>query len=465
MTPSSPAPLTVIPPVSRQVCVVGAGYVGLTAAACLSHLGHRVRCLEADEHRLNQLRHGRVPIHEPGLDELVAEGMASGRLSFLDDTEQALRGAEVALLCVGTPPQPNGEPDLGHLAAAARQLARAAARDLIIVVKSTVPPGSCEALELIVAAEARAGVRIRVASSPEFLRESQAVADFLAPDRVVVGAEEREVAEVVVSLYPPGSQVVHCDRRGAELVKYAANTMLAVKISFANEVARLCEALGTDAATVLEGVGLDSRIGAAFLRPGPGYGGSCLPKDVAGFRAVGAALDVPTPVADAAERQNVLARESVTDKLRLSLGRLAGARIAVLGLAFKPGTDDTRDSPGVAIARWLVAAGAQLRCHDPLTGPMAGLGHWEPTPEAAVTGADATVITIGCEEFRHLDLTALAERMAGHVLIDAAGVIDLDAAAAAGLSVYGVGRGTALDFHPIVWAPLQWAHPVAVPTC
>lgn len=463
MTASNNAPLTVVSSVPRSVCVVGAGYVGLTAAACLSHLGHNVRCLEVDPHRLGELQAGRIPIHEPGLDELVAEGMAAGRLSFLDDVDEALADAEVALLCVGTPPQPSGEPDLGHLAAAARQLARAATRDLIVVVKSTVPPGSCEALELIVAAEAPPGVQILVASSPEFLRESRAVADFLAPDRVVVGTDRREVAEVVASLYPAGSPVVHCDRRGAELVKYAANTMLAVKISFANEVARLCEALGTDAGTVLEGVGLDARIGTAFLRPGPGYGGSCLPKDVAGFRAVGEALEVPTPVADAAERQNTLARESVLDKLTLALGRLAGARVAVLGLAFKPGTDDTRDSPGLAIARRLAGAGAQLRCYDPLTGPIAGLGQWSSTPEEAVAGAEAVLITIASTELRDLDLAGLARRMAGRVVIDAAGVLDLRAAAAAGLTVYGVGRGAPLDFHAIVWAPLQWAHPAAAP--
>jgi UDPglucose 6-dehydrogenase len=234
-TPSLP----VSAPARLHVCVVGAGYVGLTAAACLAQLGHRVRCVEVDARRLAMIQRGEMPIYEPGLAELVASGRASGDLDFSAEIGPALEDAAVALLCVGTPPQPTGEPDLSHLAAAARQLAHAAIRDLIVVVKSTVPPGSCEALELVCAEEAAPGVRIRVASSPEFLRESRAIEDFMAPDRVVIGADDDEVADVVVRLYPTGSPVVRCDRRGAELVKYASNTFLAIKISFANEVAHL----------------------------------------------------------------------------------------------------------------------------------------------------------------------------------------------------------------------------------
>lgn len=447
--------------VARRVCVVGAGYVGLTAAACLAHLGHRVRCVESDPARLGQLLEGQIPIHEPGLKELVAAGVDQGRLEFLADLERALLDTEIALLCVGTPPQPSGEPDLSHLAAAARQLSEAATRDLIVVVKSTVPPGTCEALELVCAEVAAPGVLVRVASSPEFLRESRAIEDFLAPDRVVVGSEHPDVAETVASLYPAGSTVVHCDRRGAELVKYAANTFLAIKISFANEVARLCEALGTDAATVLTGVGLDARIGTAFLRPGPGYGGSCLPKDVAGFRAVGQTLGTHTRLADATEQENLHARQAVVSKLALVLGPLAGKHVAVLGLAFKAGTDDTRDSPGVHIARQLIAAGADVRCFDPLAIPAQAPGRWAHCAAAAVTGADAVVVTTPAEEFKTLEPAAMAAAMSGNVLLDAAGVFDIAACAAVGLTVYGIGRGAPTDFHAIVWPPLRWAHPVA----
>ncbi|MHB8430158.1 MAG: UDP-glucose dehydrogenase family protein [Acidimicrobiales bacterium] len=446
--------------VSRRVCVVGAGYVGLTAAACLAHLGHWVRCVETDPIRLDQIQSGHLPIHEPGLDALVTTGTAEGHLEFFSEVAPAIEGADVALLCVGTPPQRNGEPNLGYLAHAARQLAAAATSDLILVVKSTVPPGSCEALELVCADAATPGVLIRVASSPEFLRESRAVDDFMAPDRVVIGTDQQDVAETVASLYPNGSTVVHCDRRGSELIKYAANTFLAVKISFANEVARLCDALGTDATAVLAGVGLDCRIGTAFLNPGPGYGGSCLPKDVAGFRAVGHALGAKTGLADAAEDENAHARQAVIAKLRLAMGSLAGKRIAVLGIAFKAGTDDTRDSPGLHIVQQLAASGADVRCYDPLVIGDAGPATRESSLVDAVTDADAVVVTISSDEFTTIEPEALAAAMRGDVIIDAAGAFDLAACTSAGLAVYGLGRGAPTDFHAIVWPPLRWAHPV-----
>ncbi len=463
MKPNTTGATRTVTAVSRDVCVVGAGYVGLTAAACLSHLGHRVHCVESDPDRLATLVAGGIPIHEPGLDELVVAGRAAGRLDFHAEAGPALAGAQIALLCVGTPPQPSGEPDLGFLAAAARQVARAANGDLVVVVKSTVPPGSCEALELICAEEAAPGILIRVASSPEFLRESRAVADFLAPDRVVVGTDHVDVSDLVASLYPPGSAVVRCDRRGAELVKYAANTFLAIKISFANEVAALCEALGTDATTVLAGVGLDSRIGTAFLRPGPGYGGSCLPKDVDGFRSVGDALSAETRLADAAVAQNADARQAVVSKLEVVLSGVRGKRVAVLGLAFKGGTDDTRDSPGRHIARQLVTGGAEVHCYDPLAWPDDTCGTRERTLAEAVVDADAVVVTTLAEELSSIEPGELASKMRGRIVFDAAGALDITSCTAAGLTLYGVGRGAPTEFHAIVWSPLRWAHPVGAP--
>ncbi len=450
-------------PTRLHVCVVGAGYVGLTAAACLARLGHRVRCVEVDTRRLAMIERGEMPIYEPGLAELVTAGRASGDLAFHAEVGPALEDADVALLCVGTPPQPTGEPDLSHLAAAARQLAHSATRDLIVVVKSTVPPGSCEALELVCADEAAPGVRIRVASSPEFLRESRAVEDFLAPDRVVIGARTTMWRPWWSASIRPATPVVRCDRRGAELVKYASNTFLAIKISFANEVARLCEALGTDADTVLAGVGGDHRIGATFLRPGPGYGGSCLPKDVAGFIALGASFGTPTALAAAAEEQNLGARTAVVDKLVAVLGSLVGRKVAVLGLAFKDGTDDTRDSPGLHIVDQLDEAGATVRAYDPLVRDDPGRGRRMATIDEAVAGADAVVVTTGAPEFRSVDPTALAAAMEGNVVFDAAGVCDLVAWGAAGLVVYGVGRGVPVAFHPVVWTPLQWTEGSRVP--
>lgn len=445
-------------PPRRRVCVVGAGYVGLTAAACLAHLGHHVNCVESDPRRLAMIRRQEMPIHEVGLEELVAEGRARSLLDFFSEIAPALEGAEVALLCVGTPPQATGEPDLSYLANAARQVARSAQQDLVVVVKSTVPPGSCEALELVCADEAAPGVSIRVASSPEFLRESRAIEDFLAPDRVVVGAEDDDVAELVASLYPPGSPVIRCDRRGAELVKYASNTFLAIKVSFANEVAQLCDALGTDAGTVLAGVGADHRVGPAFLRPGPGYGGSCLPKDVAGFVALGDSVGTRTLLATAAEEQNAHARQAVVGKLEMILGPLLGRTIGVLGLAFKDGTDDTRDSPGLHVVEQLERAGAEVRSYDPLVRDDLTHGVQVEDVDAAVSGADAIVITTAAEEFRSLDPKDLAAAMDGNVVFDAAGVSDLSDWSAAGLTVYGIGRGTPLWFHPVVWTPLRWTN-------
>ncbi len=442
----------------HQVCVVGAGYVGLTAAACLAHLGHNVTCVEASPHRLEVLRGGGIPIHEPGLADLVDEGVRNGRLRWAADVASGLGDAGIVLLCVGTPPRADGEPDLSQLADAGRQVARAASRDLVVVVKSTVPPGSCEAIELICADEAGAGVTIRVASSPEFLRESRAVEDFLFPDRVVVGAEDLDVIDLVASLYPPASPVVRCDRRGAELVKYAANTFLAIKISFANEVAQLCDALGTNAMDVLDGVGSDSRIGRQFLKPGPGYGGSCLPKDVSGFVALGKSAGTWTSLACAAEEQNAHARRSVAGRLELVIGPLRGKRIGLLGLAFKDGTDDVRDSPSMQIAKDLLAAGAVVCAYDPLAhGESAPVEVKRVTsPREVLTGAEAVVIGVDSPEYRNLDPIGVADLMSGDVVFDAAGVCDLDAWGRAGLNVYGVGRGTPMAFYPVVWAPLRW---------
>ncbi len=443
-------------PTPRSVCVVGAGYVGLTSAVCLAELGHRVHCLEADQSRLAMLTAGRTPIHEPGLDELLANGLRTGRLSFTGEVSEALNDASVVLLCVGTPPRAGGDPDLRQLGVAARQLAGAARRDLVIAVKSTVPPGACEALELYCADAAPPRVMVTVASNPEFLREGHAVEDFMAPDRVVIGADSQAIAGLIAGIYPPDAPVVICDRRSAELVKYAANTFLAVKISFANEVAGLCERLGAQASTVLRGVGLDRRIGEQFLRPGPGFGGSCLPKDLSGFIAVADAVGHQTPIASAAQQVNAAARDAVLEKLEHALGRLDGRRVAVLGLAFKPGTDDTRDSPGAAIVDALVTAGAGVTAYDPIAHVDGLPARVASDPYAAVLGADAAVIMTASPEMITLDPLRLRRRMAGRVLIDAAGVLDATGAQAADLDVYGVGEGMPTSFHPVLWRPLQW---------
>lgn len=443
----------------RRLCVVGAGYVGLTAAACLAELGHAVCCVESDPARLTELLRGGVPIKEPGLDALVARHRASGRLSFSARVDQAMEGVGVALLCVGTPPRGDGDPDLSQLACAATQVVGAAASDLVLVVKSTVPPGSCEALELVARGQARGGIAVRVVSNPEFLRESRAVWDFFNPDRVVVGVDEPALEEVVTGLYPPGWPVLVCDRRSAELVKYAANTFLAVKISFANEVASLCEELGADAGRVLAGLGLDSRIGGSFLSPGAGFGGSCLPKDLSGFIALAATVGHGATVARAAQEVNEGALTALLAKLEAALGSLRGRRIAVLGLAFKPGTDDVRGSPAMKLTRLLVEGGASVSAHDPMA--VAGeVGAVQvDDPYQAVRDADAVVAATAWPCYRTLEAMRLRQAMRGHVVLDAAGALDGCSLEAAGLDVYGVGQGLALRFHPVVWRPLEWMHP------
>ena len=440
----------------QQVCVVGAGYVGLTAAAGLAELGHAVRCVESNPGRLATLAGGGIPIHEPGLDELVAKHLGTGRLSFTGDIEAAMDGAEVALLCVGTPPRPDGDPDLRQLGRAAAQAAAAATRDVVLVVKSTVPPGSCEALELLAAGHARPGVRASVASNPEFLREGQAMRDFFFPDRVVVGVDDPALEPVVAGLYPKEWPLLVCDRRSAELVKYASNTFLAVKISFANEVAALCEALGADHSKVLTGVGLDGRIGGDFLKPGPGFGGSCLPKDLSGFIAVAGSMGQEATLARAVREVNDGSRASLVGKLEAALGPLSGKRVGVLGLAFKPGTDDVRHSPALGLVEDLVALGASVQAHDPVASvPSLGDGQVDDPYEAA-SGADAVVVVTAWPEYGDLDPGRLQRCMEGHVVLDAVNLLDAAAFGAAGLDVYGVGRGHPLSVAPVLWRPLEW---------
>ncbi|HUY97171.1 MAG TPA: UDP-glucose/GDP-mannose dehydrogenase family protein [Verrucomicrobiae bacterium] len=438
-----------------RVCVVGAGYVGLTAAACLAELGHEVGCVETDPVRLAVLRKGGMPIVEEGLRDLIATHVAGGRLTFTDDIADAMPGSEVVLLCVGTPPRADGDPDLRQIARAARQAARAASGDLVLVVKSTVPPGSCEALELLAAGE-RGDIAVQVASNPEFLREGQAVFDFFHADRIVVGVDNPELAQMVIRLYPRSWPVVVCDRRSAELVKYAANSFLAVKISYANEVASLCEALGADAAQVLGGIGLDVRIGGEFLRPGPGFGGSCLPKDLAGLIAVAASVGRPARLAQAAMAANRDALDRIVAKLEVPLGGLAGARVGLLGLAFKPGTDDFRHSPAVALAARLTDAGATVCAHDPMARVSRFRGDQVDNPYEAARDADAVVVATGWPLYASLDPHRLRQVMRGEMVLDAVGLLDVDAFATAGLEVYGVGRGRPLEFHPVVWRPLEW---------
>lgn len=450
----------------RTICVVGAGYVGLAAAACMASLGHSVRCLEVDRERLATLSSGRVPIEEPGLAEAIAAQVRLGRLRFTADARAAMEGAPVAMLCVGTPARPDGDPDLRQLSRAARTVVEAASRDVVMVVKSTVPPGSCEAIELLALSHAAPGMAVSVVSNPEFLREGRAVQDFLDPDRVVIGVDAVELEAEVRSLYPAWWPTLVCDRRSAELIKYASNTFLAVKISFANEVAALCGALGADAADVLAGVGMDPRIGPDFLGAGPGFGGECLPKDVAGFVAVARRVGERAPVAEAALEANRRALEGVLATVERALGGLEGARVAILGIAFKPGTDDLRRSPAIELAGRLRSRGADVAMHDPLArlaeSPPADGAHGAtirqaPTLDDALADADAMVVMTGWDDYRDIEPLRARRSMRGDVVVDAVSCLDLEAYEAVGLDGYGVGRGRAPRPRAVVTAPFNWA--------
>ena len=438
----------------RELCVIGAGYVGLTSGAGLAALGHRVRVVEASPERLAMLLGGEIPIVEPGLSELVDEMRSQGRLEFTADMS-AVAGAETAFICVGTPPRADGDPDLRQLAAAAAALARHATGDLVVVVKSTVPPGTCDAIQLICEEHAADGIQVTVASNPEFLRESRALSDFMQPDRVVIGGPG-PAAALVRDLYPETWRALLTDRRSAELVKYASNAFLAIKISYANEIAALCEHLGADAGAVLEGTGLDPRVGSQFLKPGPGFGGSCLGKDLSGLIAVADGVGLEARVARAAQTVNGWARARVVEKLERAIGDLKGKHVAVLGLAFKPGTDDVRDSPALDVIVALTERGARVTATDPLAAPVdPGIERFDDPYEAA-SGADAVAVLTAWPEFAGLDPIALERVMRGGAVVDAVGVIDAAPFEAAGFEVLGVDRGSPGEFHPVILRPLEW---------
>lgn len=444
-------------PNPSDVCVVGAGYVGLTSAAGLAALGHRVRVVEASPERLATLRGGELPIVEPGLSELVDDARAAGRLEFTSDMS-AVEGASVTFLCVGTPPRPDGDPDLRQLAAAAADVARHATGDMVAVVKSTVPPGTCDAIQLVCEESAPEGVQITVASNPEFLRESRAVEDFMHPDRVVIGGP-KEAAQRVQDLYPRDWRILSTDRRSAELIKYASNTFLAIKISYANEIAGLCEHVGADAGAVLEGTGLDPRVGSQFLKPGPGFGGSCLGKDLSGLIAVADGVGLEARVASAAQSVNAWARGRVVEKLESAIGDLEGQHVAVLGLAFKPGTDDVRDSPALDVAAVLAERGARVTAFDPLAAAVDGAIERFDDPYEAAQGADALAILTAWPEFSELDPVRLRKVMTGDAVVDAVGVIDTARCDEVGFEVLGIDRGTPSAFHPVILRPLEWTLP------
>lgn len=431
-----------------KLSIVGVGYVGLVAGTCFSDVGHDVLCVDIDEKKIAELNRGKLPIYEPGLTEMVARNVASGRLRFTTDLAEAVRTSLVIFLAVNTPPAADGSADLSALLQASEQIAGAMSGYRIIAVKSTVPVGTNKALRQVI--ERRTHAPFDCVSNPEFLKEGEAIEDFTAPDRVVIGTYNPAVAEILKELYRPFARceerILVMDPASAELTKYAANTMLASRISFMNEIAHLCEKCGADVEHVRRGVGSDSRLGGAFLFPGVGYGGSCFPKDVQALAATGRSLGAHMRIATAVHDVNQDQHRRFAQKiLRYYDSDVAGKTFALWGLTYKAGTDDVRESPAIAVALALREAGAKIRAHDPHGMAKArvvlppDVEYFEDDHDATA-GADALVVLTSCPEFRNPDLDRLKASLVAPVIFDGRNLYDPWLLAKQGFTYLAVGR-------------------------
>lgn len=426
------------------VVVVGAGYVGLTTAACLADLGNEVRVVDVDAARVAGLRRGEVPFFEPGLQETVRRNLEAGRLSATTDYGAALAGAAFAFLAVPTPQGPDGQADLDHVREAAAAIAANVTGPLIVINKSTVPIGTGDLVGTLIA-EAGARHLVKVVSNPEFLREGSAMKDFMEPERVVIGSADRAAAEEVARLYRPlNAPILITGIYTAEMIKYASNAFLATKISFINHIAQVCERVGADVEVVAEGMGLDARIGHRFLAAGIGFGGSCFPKDIQALAAIAEESGVDAGLLRSVMRINQEQRRSIVLKLEACLGGCEGTVIGLLGLAFKPNTDDLREAPSLDIAAELRSRGAVVRAYDPVAMPKAAEMAPEiiycRSPYEAADGADALVVVTEWNEFRQLDTGRLRAAMRRPVLIDGRNIYDPERMRSLGFTYRGVGR-------------------------
>jgi UDPglucose 6-dehydrogenase len=432
-----------------RIAMIGTGYVGLVSGACFADFGHRVCCVDKDDSKIDALNAGRMPIWEPGLEALVKSNVERERLTFSKDLVASVEDAEAVFIAVGTPARRgDGHADLTFVFEAVRELAKVIRPGTVVVTKSTVPVGTGDRIEEILHEE---GVTdVSVASNPEFLREGAAIADFKHPDRIVVGAEDERAQDCLKEIYRPlflnRAPILFTGRRTAELTKYAANAFLAVKISFINEIANLCEAVDADVQDVARGIGLDNRIGAKFLHAGPGYGGSCFPKDTLALLQTADKFGVDQRIVRTTVEVNDDRKASMVARVARTLGgEVNGKRIAVLGLAFKPNTDDMREAPSIPLINGLLERGASVSAFDPVAIEQAekvftGV-EFARDAYAAATGADALVIVTEWDEFRALDLKKIAASLRQKILVDLRNVYDRQEAEAAGLTYYGVGRG------------------------
>jgi len=434
-----------------NICVVGSGYVGLVVGACLAETGNDVICADVDARKIDGLKKNELPIYEPGLDAYVERNQRDGRLAFTTDVAWAIGEADVVFIAVGTPPDEDGSADLRHVLDVAKTIATAARRELVVVTKSTVPVGTAAKVAAVIAKDCRHP--FHMVSNPEFLKEGAAIDDFMKPDRVVLGAESDFARGVMAELYAPfvrtGAPIIFMDIASAELTKYAANAMLATRISFMNEIANLCERVGANVDLVRRGIGSDERIGPSFLFPGPGYGGSCFPKDVQALvrtaREHGASLDILESV----EAVNARQKHRVSEKLAAALGEgIRGARIAMWGLAFKANTDDMRESPALTIVEDLLALGAKIVAHDPVAMPEARhrLGkriEYAESSYDAISGADALAVVTEWNEYRHPDFERMRSLLRRPIVVDGRNLYDAEKMARHGFEYHSIGRGKA----------------------
>src|SRR5690348_1880930 len=432
-----------------RIAMIGTGYVGLVSGACFADFGHRVCCVDKDSEKIDGLNAGKMPIWEPGLEALVKANAERGRLTFTTDLPSAVESAEAVFIAVGTPARRgDGHADLTFVFEAVRELAKVIRPGTVVVTKSTVPVGTGDRIEEILREE---GVTdVSVASNPEFLREGAAIADFKHPDRIVVGAEDDRAQHALREIYRPlflnRAPILITGRRTAELTKYAANAFLAVKISFINEIADLCEAVDADVQDVARGIGLDNRIGPKFLHAGPGYGGSCFPKDTLALLQTADKFGVDQRIVRTTVKVNDDRKAGMVERVERAVGGdLKGKKVAVLGLAFKPNTDDMRDAPSIPLVNALVERGAEVSAFDPVAREQAekvfsGI-EFASNAYAAAAGADVLVIVTEWDEFRALDLDKVADLLRGKALVDLRNVYDPAEVAEAGLLHYGIGRG------------------------
>ena len=431
-----------------KISVIGTGYVGLVAGACLAETGNDVVCADVDQRKIDGLKRNVLPIYEPGLEPLVERNQRQERLTFTTDIAAAIAAAEVVFIAVGTPPDEDGSADLRHVLSVAEQIGRHMKRELVVVTKSTVPVGTAAKVAACISQHAR--LPFHMCSNPEFLKEGAAVDDFMKPDRVVLGVETDHARSVMAELYAPfvrtGKPIIFMDIPSAEMTKYAANAMLATRISFMNEIANLCERVGANVDLVRKGIGSDERIGPSFLFPGPGYGGSCFPKDVKALVRTAAGAGIPLAVLAAVEEANERQKHRLFEKLERAVGDLRGRRIAVWGLAFKPQTDDMREAPALTLIERLLAAGATVVAHDPAAMHEAKRRIGDRIEYAdqnydALTGADALVVVTDWNEYRHPDFARIREALNRPVVIDGRNLYDAAKMRALGFTYDSIGRG------------------------